>query len=106
MIQRKSSRSNGRRADDTRPGIINELVSNTLKHAFLNGSAGHITVDLHQEGEKNVLVVSDNGVGLPADLDVHTTETLGLQLVSALVQQLDGTLELERGSGTVFKISF
>jgi PAS domain S-box-containing protein len=86
--------------------IINELVSNTLKHAFSNHSAGHITVDLHQEGEKNVLVVSDNGVGLPVGLDVHTTETLGLQLVSALVQQLDGTLELERGSGTVFKISF
>jgi PAS domain S-box-containing protein len=86
--------------------IINELVSNTLKHAFLDGSAGHITVDLHQEGGKNVLVVSDNGVGLPADLNVHTTETLGLQLVSALVQQLDGTLELERGSGTAIKISF
>jgi PAS domain S-box-containing protein len=86
--------------------IINELVSNALKHAFLNGSAGHITVDLHQEGGKNVLVVSDDGVGLPGDLDVQTTETLGLQLVSALVQQLDGTLELERDSGTVFKISF
>ena len=86
--------------------IINELVSNALKHAFLNHSAGHITVDLHQEGEKNVLVVRDNGVGLPGDLDVQATETLGLQLVSALVQQLDGTLGLDRGSGTLFKISF
>ena len=86
--------------------IINELVSNALKHAFSNHSAGHITVDLHQEGGKNVLVVRDDGVGLPGDLDLQTTETLGLQLVTALVQQLDGALELERGSGTVFKISF
>jgi PAS domain S-box-containing protein len=86
--------------------IINELVSNALKHAFLNGSKGQISVDLHRVGEKNVLIVSDNGVGLPGEIDVLNTETLGLQLVSALVMQIDGRLELVRDKGTEFKISF
>lgn len=86
--------------------IINELVSNALKHAFLNGSEGQISVDLHRVGEKNVLIVSDNGVGLPGEIDVLNTETLGLQLVSALVMQIEGRLELTRDKGTVFKISF
>jgi PAS domain S-box-containing protein len=86
--------------------IINELVSNALKHAFLSGSEGQISVDLHREGEKNVLVVSDNGVGLPGEIDILNTETLGLQLVSALVIQIEGRLELVRDKGTVFKISF
>lgn len=86
--------------------IINELISNALKHAFLNVSVGHIRVDLHRIAEKNVLTVSDNGVGLPGEIDVLNTETLGLQLVSALVTQLDGRMELVRDKGTLFKITF
>ena len=86
--------------------IINELVSNALKHAFLDSSEGQINIHLHREGEKNVLIVSDNGVGLPGEIDILNTETLGLQLVSALVTQIDGRLELVRDKGTEFKISF
>ena len=86
--------------------IINELVSNALKHAFLNGAEGHITVDLHRMAGKNVLIVSDNGVGLPGEIDVLNAETLGLQLVSALAMQIEGRLELIRDKGTVFKITF
>ncbi len=86
--------------------IINELVSNALKHAFSSGSEGRISVDLRREGEKYVLVVSDNGVGLPGEIDVLNSETLGLQLVSALVAQIEGRLELTRDTGTVFKITF
>ena len=60
----------------------------------------------HRAGEKNVLIVSDNGVGLPGEIDVVSAETLGLQLVSALVKQIEGRLELTRDQGTVFKITF
>jgi PAS domain S-box-containing protein len=86
--------------------IINELVSNALEHAFQNGRDGKIIVGLRKDGKKNMLVVSDNGVGLPREVDLHNTDTLGLQLVSALVDQLDGSLKLERGQGTVFRIAF
>ncbi len=86
--------------------IINELVSNALKHAFSKDLAGHIKIDLRREQQKYILIVTDNGIGLPPDVDVQTTETLGLQLVAALVQQLEGSLEIERNSGTAFKISF
>jgi two-component system, sensor histidine kinase PdtaS len=72
----------------------------------LNGSEGRISVDLHREGEKNLLIISDNGVGLPGEIDILNTETLGLQLVSALVIQIEGRLELVRDKGTEFKISF
>lgn len=86
--------------------IINELVSNALEHAFQNGRDGEIIVGLRKDGKKNMLVVSDNGVGLPREIDLHNTDTLGLQLVSALVDQLDGSLKLERDQGTVFRIAF
>ncbi len=86
--------------------IINELVSNALKHAFLNGSEGRIKVDLHRTGEENVLIVSDDGEGIADDIDVQNAGTLGLQLVSALSMQVGGRLELIRDKGTMFKITF
>src|SRR6185369_2875231 len=62
--------------------IINELVSNSLKYAFPKGGAGKIKVELNLEGNNNfTLVVSDDGVGFPKELDFRTTESLGLQLV-------------------------
>jgi PAS domain S-box-containing protein len=90
--------------------IINELVSNALKHAFPPGSEGEIRVDLHAEADnpdgrgRLSLVVSDNGAGLPSQLDFRHTESLGLQLVSTLADQLEGTIELDRQEGTTFKI--
>jgi len=86
--------------------IINELISNALEHAFRNAPEGRITVDLHRDGKKHVLVVSDNGIGIPHEIDVQNTESLGLQLVSALVNQIEGSLNLERDQGTAFKVSF
>ncbi len=86
--------------------IINELVSNALKHAFPTGKAGEICVDLHKDQEgKLVLVVGDNGTGLPPEFDFRHTESLGLQLVSTLTDQLEGTLELDQSQGTTFKLS-
>ncbi|MDO9528313.1 MAG: histidine kinase dimerization/phosphoacceptor domain -containing protein [Syntrophales bacterium] len=87
--------------------IINELISNALKHAFPEGREGEIAIDFHPDGDKRLtLVVSDNGVGFPEDIDINDTETLGLRLISILVAQLKGTLEVERDGGTSFKITF
>ncbi|NLX03783.1 MAG: PAS domain-containing protein [Phycisphaerae bacterium] len=86
--------------------IINELVTNALKHAFPDGRRGEIRIDLHPAEREYRLVVSDNGTGIPADLDFRKTESLGLQLVTTLTDQLDGTVELERDGGTRFTIVF
>lgn len=86
--------------------IINELVSNSLKYAFGDGQ-GEIRIDLHSEKEgKFTLIVSDSGVGFPEDLDFRNTESLGLQLACTLVDQLQGTIGLDRTGGTKFKIAF
>jgi PAS domain S-box-containing protein len=87
--------------------IINELVSNTLKHAFPNGRTGEVRVEVHTNGHNQLnLVVADDGVGFPAEVDFQATESLGLQLVNTLTDQLDGTISLERQPGTRFSISF
>ncbi len=87
--------------------IINELVSNSLKHAFPNGRKGKIRINLHSEGNNRfLLTVSDNGIGFPADVDFRSTESLGLQLVCTLIDQLEGTIELHREQGTEFRIAF
>lgn len=87
--------------------IISELVSNALKHAFPEGKEGRIKVDLKRKGKTAVvLTVSDNGVGLPPGIEVKKSSTLGLQLVYALVQQLSGKIEVDRTTGTTFRITF
>ncbi|MDI6886384.1 MAG: histidine kinase dimerization/phosphoacceptor domain -containing protein [archaeon] len=88
--------------------IINELVSNSLKHAFPDGKKGTIRVELLRSVNENsfTLIVGDNGLGFPKDLDFRNTGTLGLQLVITLVEQLKGTIELDRSRGTEFKITF
>jgi PAS domain S-box-containing protein len=89
--------------------IINELFTNILKYAFPSGFVGRptVTIDLHQEGRTCHLTVSDNGVGLPPDLDLRSSPTLGLRLVNLWVtHQLGGTLEVDGQSGTTFSIFF
>jgi len=109
--------------------IINELVSNALKHAFPPGKKGEIRINLCRKEiseNKNIgqiinnndkgslinrsylykLVVSDNGLGFPENIDFKNTESLGLQLVNTLVEQLEGTIEMETNRGTTFRISF
>jgi two-component sensor histidine kinase len=98
--------------------ITNELVSNSLKHAFPEQKKGKIQIGLYEEGKisgrfensecketegtKLVLTVSDNGVGISESIDLKNPDTLGLQLVSVLVDQLDGELEFKRINGTEF----
>ena len=87
--------------------IISELVSNSLKHAFPKGRKGEIIVKMHSDKKgKHTLIIRDTGVGFPEGLDIHETETLGMQLVTDLVKQLKGTIKLDREDGTTFKITF
>jgi two-component sensor histidine kinase len=87
--------------------IINELVSNVLKHAFPKGEGGEITIQLLRESAKHItLTVSDNGIGFPEHVDFRNASSLGLTLINSLVQQLDGSIELDRRGGTTFTITF
>ena len=104
--------------------IINELVSNSLKHAFPGRDKGELLIKLCREenggyinsieesknGDRQItsytLTVSDNGVGIPENLDLENPDTLGTQLVASLVDQLDGELELKRNNGTEFTMKF
>jgi PAS domain S-box-containing protein len=86
--------------------IINELVSNSLKYAFPAGRRGEVRITLSKGGKGYVLVVADNGIGLPPGLDFRNTPSLGLQLVNTLVSQLEGAVELAPDAGTAFRITF
>jgi two-component sensor histidine kinase len=88
--------------------IINELLSNALKHAFEGRGEGKIEVSLAaSEGGRVNLTVSDDGVGLPPGFDINTSKTLGLRLVKILTEdQLQGTLEVTSDGGATFKMQF
>ncbi|MDO5836162.1 MAG: histidine kinase dimerization/phosphoacceptor domain -containing protein [Methanobacterium sp.] len=86
--------------------IVNELVTNSMKHGFVGDTKGEINIEFHEEGDEFVLVVSDTGVGFPDDIDFRNTSTLGLQLVNNLTTQIDGKIELNKDKGTEFRITF
>jgi len=87
--------------------IINELISNSLKHAFPDDRGGEVIITCQmREDDWITLTVSDNGIGLPPDLDIGNTETLGLQLVTMLVKQLSGRIDLSGDQGTLWEIAF
>jgi len=87
--------------------ILNELISNSLKHGFPHRSEGTIQVFMRPgKGKTFHLTVSDNGIGFPKNLDLHNSDTLGMQLVSDLIRQIDGSIHLEKGPGTRFSITF
>ena len=87
--------------------IVSELVSNAMKHAFPRNRKGEINIAFNSINENEIeLMVSDDGIGLPADLDLETTESFGLYLIKLLVDQLEGTIDIDRDGGTAFKIRF
>jgi two-component sensor histidine kinase len=88
--------------------IVNELVSNALKHAFPGGQDGQIHFQLRTNEAKTIarLTVADTGVGLPLAIDFKATDSLGLQLVNILTRQLSGSVELDRSQGTAFTVEF
>jgi two-component sensor histidine kinase len=86
--------------------IINELISNIIKHAFKEGDEGNIKINFYRKSNEYILSVQDDGIGLPSNLDFENTSSLGLNLVNALVNQLAGTIEINRNNGTQFVIKF
>jgi hypothetical protein len=87
--------------------ILNELVSNSLKYAFPEDHKGEIKIKFKRNSDDSLtLLVRDNGVGIPKSFDIETTTSLGLTLVLGLVDQIDGTLDLNCDSGTEFTITF
>jgi len=88
--------------------IVNELISNALKHAFPKGQSGTIDISLYRQEQEFTLVVRDNGIGIPEGLDLEDIdiESLGIKLVYLFTDQLDATLELQRDNGTKFTIVF
>jgi two-component sensor histidine kinase len=91
--------------------IINEIISNSLKYAFpdaeeLNKNC-EIRIEFERDDKNNSLLsISDNGIGLPEGIDLKKTKSLGLQLVDTLIDQLEGTLEIDLSTGTKFKFKF
>lgn len=77
--------------------IVNELVSNSLKHAFKGRKRGKITIELTDTDEEYILSVSDDGCGLPADFDIAALDSLGIKLINVLTRQMRGTIEIETG---------
>jgi two-component sensor histidine kinase len=86
--------------------IINELVSNALKYAFPDGGKGSIHVKLDHSLDRYTLLVKDNGIGLPEGFDFRRADSLGLQLVCGLTEQIGGTIEYLRDGGSTFRIEF
>lgn len=86
--------------------IVNELLTNAVKYAFPENQRGTIHVSVKQKDDTVTLRVADNGRGLPKHFDVNKTNTLGLQLVTTLTEQLDGTLEVRNSKGAEFVLTF
>lgn len=86
--------------------ILNELITNSMKHAFPDGREGTISISFGKNINGFILKVSDDGVGVPDDLDYTKTDSLGLQLVTSLTRQINGKIELDKDHGTMFTITF
>jgi two-component sensor histidine kinase/CheY-like chemotaxis protein len=87
--------------------IINELVSNSLKYAFPDKRAGEIVVSITMNDDHTyTLVIRDNGIGLPGDIELGKLKSMGLLLVKVLIEQLGGTIQINRNTGTEYIIRF
>ena len=86
--------------------IISEIISNSLKYAFPNGRKGQILISLKKIKKNYQLIIQDNGIGIPEDIEFDKLESLGLKLVFQLTTQINGKIEINRSNGTEFKILF
>ncbi|WP_048815506.1 sensor histidine kinase [Methanosalsum zhilinae] len=87
--------------------IITEIITNSIKHAFPIGNEGAINIIFKKlENDKYLLKVTDDGIGIPDDFDIERSESLGLKLINMLVQQLQGTVNIDNSNGTSYAIIF
>jgi two-component sensor histidine kinase len=86
--------------------LINEIVSNAYKYAFPGQTQGTILINLKKNDNRITLTIHDDGIGFPEDFDFEKPESLGMQLIHALTNQLDGELKIIRENGTTFQVSF
>ncbi|MEW5813972.1 MAG: transporter substrate-binding domain-containing protein [Spirochaetota bacterium] len=86
--------------------IVTELITNAFKYAFPDNRHGTISLDLKHSNNHCELIISDNGVGLPPEIDIESTVTLGLRLVATLVSQLNAAVRVDRDNGTKWRITF
>jgi two-component system, sensor histidine kinase PdtaS len=87
--------------------LVNEIITNSVKHAFPGNKRGEIKVTFRKaDGDKYRLTVSDNGVGIPGGVDIADAKTLGLQLIETLAKQLEAKTELHGKNGTEYRITF
>ena len=84
--------------------IINEIITNAYKHAFPNGEKGLITLKLWVEGETNILTIQDNGVGF--DPNIVKENSLGIEIIQGLSEQMDGIMTFQKQNGTLFSLVF
>ena len=87
--------------------IINELVSNSIKYAFPENSEGVISINFYSENKGDfILIVGDNGVGLPKDFNPEKSDTLGMMLIKILIEQINGTMDIQNNNGVTFTFKF
>jgi PAS domain S-box-containing protein len=86
--------------------IVNELLTNAVKHAFPDGSSGTIAISLRRIGNGAGLTVSDDGVGLRSKRDIEESASMGMMLIRELIKQIGGVLEIDDGEGTSVSIVF
>jgi len=86
--------------------IVNELISNSLKHAFPDGRIGKVSIEFMLFHGEYILRYSDNGVGMPPNFRIESPKTLGLELINGLVKQLTGTMKIDLGEGIRYEIRF
>lgn len=84
--------------------IVNEVVTNSIKHAFIDKNKCHIEIQLRNEKNNLLIIITDDGVGIPVNLDVENSKSLGMRLIKLLVGQLAGTYNIYRANGTVVQI--
>jgi two-component sensor histidine kinase len=86
--------------------LLNELVTNSIKHAFTEQNEGEIRISMSQKGDMSIVIVEDNGKGVDEGIELGKTSSLGFQLIPGLVEQLDGEIALIRDHGTRYEIRF
>ena len=86
--------------------ILNELITNSLKHGFNRNKKGIISLQAYTDGQDIILTYQDNGKGFPQTFDVDESETIGIQLITGLTEQIDGNLTLKNHKPPIFIIKF